>query len=389
MISSYSRRPLRIALIHDWVTGLRGGERVLDALASHFPEAELHTLIYRPGRTTPSIDQLRVFTSRLDRLPGIDRHYRKLLPLYPWAAGQLHPTECDLVISISHAIAKSIHIPPETPHLCYCLTPMRYIWDQADAYLGTGVRRGLAKPLISALRNFDRNHSQPEQVTRFTSISREVSRRIQAHYGRPSEVVHPPVNVERFQIRSGPPEDFYLLVGAFVPYKREALAIEAFRRNGRRLVVAGDGPLKESLRRQSPPNVEFVGRVSDEALADLMSRCRALIHPQHEDFGIVAVEAQAAGRPVIAYGAGGALDTVRPLSLDEPLEPSTSEEPTGIFFSEQTPQALESAIRIFENNAGRFQPTAIRRQAQAFGRDRFLIEFDQEIQKTLDAKTPD
>ena len=379
---------MRIALIHDWVTGLRGGERVLDALAGHFPDAELHTLIYRAGRTTPSIDQLRVFTSRLNRLPGIDRHYRKLLPLYPWAAGQLHPTECDLVISISHAVAKSIRIPRGTPHLCYCLTPMRYIWDQADAYLGTGVRRRLANPLISALRNFDRNRSQPEQVTRFTSISREVSRRIETHYGRPSEVVHPPVDVERFKIRNQPPDDFYLLVGAFVPYKREALAIDAFRRSGRRLVVAGDGPLRESLRHQSPPNVEFVGRVSDETLADLMSRCRALIHPQHEDFGIAAVEAQAAGRPVIAYGAGGALDTVHPLSLIEPLDRSTPQEPTGVFFSEQTPEALESAIGVFEKNADRFQPAAIQRQAQAFGRSRFLSQFDQEIAKTLDAQTP-
>ena len=265
---------------------------------------------------------------------------------------------------------------------------MRYIWDQADAYLGTGVRRRLADPLISALRNFDRSRSQPEQVTRFTSISREVSRRIQTHYGRPSGVVHPPVDVERFQIRNRPPDDFYLLVGAFVPYKREALAIETFRRNGRRLVIAGDGPLRESLRRQSPPNVEFIGRVSDEALADLMSRCRALIHPQHEDFGIVAVEVQAAGRPVIAYGAGGALDTVRPLSLLEPADRPIPEEPTGVFFSEQTPQALESAIGVFEKNADRFQPAAIRRHAQVFGRSRFLSQFDQEIAKTLDAKTP-
>jgi len=387
LISGYSRRSLRIALIHDWVTGLRGGERVLDALAGHFPDAELHTLIYRAGRTTPSIDQLRVFTSPLNGWPGIDRHYRKLLPLYPWAAGQLQPTECDLVISISHAVAKSIRIPPETPHLCYCLTPMRYIWDQADAYLGTGVRRRLAYPLISALRNFDRSHSQPEQVTRFTSISREVSRRIQTHYGRPSEVVHPPVDVERFQVRNRPPDDFYLLVGAFVPYKSEALAIETFRRSGRRLVVAGDGPLKESLRRQSPPNVEFLGRVSDQALADLLSRCRALIHPQHEDFGIVAVEAQAAGRPVIAYGAGGALDTVRPLSLLEPVDRFTTEVPSGVFFSEQTPEALGRAIEVFENNADRFQPAAIRHQAQAFGRSRFLSQFDQEIAKTLAAQT--
>ena len=377
---------MRIALIHDWVTGLRGGERVLDAIAGRFPDAELHTLLYRPGRTTPSIDQLRIHTSPLDKLPGVDRHYRKLLPLYPWAADRLRPTDCDLVLSISHAVAKSVRISGRTPHLCYCLTPMRYIWDQRDVYLGTGVRRRLATPLISALQRYDRARSSPEQVTRFTAISREVSTRIRNHYGRPSEVVYPPVEIERFQPRNAPPEDFYLLVGAFVPYKREDIVIEAFRQSGRRLVVAGDGPLRDSLSRHSAPNIEFVGRLPDADLAELMSRCRALLHPQREDFGIVAVEAQAAGRPVIAFGAGGALDTVRPLSLDEPANESPACEPTGVFFPEQNPESLERAIGVFEDNTERFTPPSIRHHAESFGRERFLAELDQEIEKTLDAK---
>ena len=380
---------MRIAFVHDWITGFRGGERVLDALATHFPDSELHTLIHRPGQTTEDIDRLQIHTSPLNRLPGIEKHYRKLLPLYPWAIDQLRPSQCDLVLSISHAVAKSVPIPHATPHLCYCLTPMRYIWDQTDAYLGTGLRRRFASPLVTRLRRFDQRRSDADQVTRFTAISREVSSRIRAHYDRPSKVIHPPVEVSRFQVRDRPADDFYLLVGAFVPYKREDLVLQAFRRSGRRLIVAGDGPSRSHFARRAPPNIEFVGRVPDPELADLMSRCRALLHPQREDFGLVAVETQAAGRPVIAFGAGGALDTIRPFQDAHALSDAKHLDPTGLFFYEQSVESLERAIQKFEDHEEAFDPTSIRQHAETFSRERFLSEIKSEIAATLaeDAET--
>ena len=374
---------MRIAFVHDWITGFRGGERVLDALVTHFPDSEIYTLIHRPGKTTENIDRLQIHTSPLNGLPGIEKHYRKLLPLYPWAIDQLRPSQCDLVLSISHAVAKSIPIPEATPHLCYCLTPMRYIWDQADAYLGTGLRRRLAAPLVRRLRRFDQKRSDTHQVTRFTAISQEVSSRIRAHYDRPSNVVHPPVEVRRFQVREGPADDFYLLVGAFVPYKREDLVLDAFRRSGRRLVVAGDGPSWSHLARPASPNIEFVGRVPDHELADLMSRCRALLHPQREDFGLAAVESQAAGRPVIAFGAGGALDTIRPFHDANTSSGAKHLNPTGLFFYEQSVESIERAIQQFEDHEDAFDPISIRQHAEAFSRERFLSEIESEIAATM------
>ena len=210
------------------------------------------------------------------------------------------------MISTHHAVAKSIPLASGTPHLCYCFTPMRYIWEQADAYLGTGTRRMLATPLVNFLQRFDIRTSGFENVTRYVAASHAVADRIRRHYSREAEVVWPPVRLDSIVPDHRPPDDFYLMVGGFVPYKAEGIAIEAFRGLDRRLVVAGDGPSRARLQENAPPNVEFRGRVSDSELADLFARCRALVHPQHEDFGICAVEAQAAGRPVIAYAEGGA-----------------------------------------------------------------------------------
>ncbi|MDX1648576.1 MAG: glycosyltransferase [Myxococcota bacterium] len=356
---------MKVALVHDWCTGLRGGERVLDQHAALFPDAELYTLVHERGATTPRIDALPVHQSPLARIPGAARHYRKLLPLFPWAVSRLRVAPCDLVLSSSHAVAKGVRPPPGAVHVCYCFTPMRYVWDQADAYLGTGPRRALAWPLAAALRRWDRRTSTPERVHRFVAISEAVAERIRRHYGRRADVIHPPVDVDRFAPRSGGPEDFYLLVGGFVPYKREDLAIEAFRRLGRRLVVAGDGPSRARLEAQAPPHVRFVGRVDDATLADLYARCRALVYPQEEDFGIVPVEAQAAGRPVLAYGRGGALDTVIP------PEDAQGRAPTGLLFQPQTPEALADAVRRFEAEPARFDPAAIRAWAERFAAPRY------------------
>jgi glycosyltransferase involved in cell wall biosynthesis len=369
---------VRVALVHDWLTGLRGGERVLDELAGMFPDADLYALLHVPGSTSPRIEQRRIFTSPLARAPGVARHYRKYLPLFPWAIRRLRAEGYDLVLSTHHAVAKAIPHPRETPHLCVCFTPMRYVWDQADAYLGRGARRVLAAPLVAYLRRFDVATSSPEQVTRIAAISRAVAQRVRRAWGREASVVHPPVDLERVRPDGRPPDDFYLLVGGFVPYKREDVALEAFRTLGRRLVVAGDGPGRARLARAAPAHVEFTGRIPDAELARLYARCRALVHPQEEDFGISALEAQAAGRPVLAFGRGGAAETVVPCG-----SPEEAGAATGVFFPRQTAEDLADAVRRFEASESRFDPARIRAHAERFSPERFRAEIRAEVEHAL------
>jgi glycosyltransferase involved in cell wall biosynthesis len=371
---------VRVALVHDWLTGLRGGERVLDELAALWPEADLYTLVHVPGSTTERIDALRIHTSPLARLPGAARHYRKLLPLHPFAVRRLRIEGYDLVLSVHHAVAKGARIAPGTPHLCYCLTPMRYVWDQIDAYLGRGPRRALAAPLVAALRRFDRATAGPEQVSRFVASSRTVAARVQSHYGRRASVVNPPIDTDRFQPDGRRPGDFYLLVSAFVPYKRDEVAIEAFARLGRRLVVVGDGPRRAALARRAPRGVEFVGRVPEAEMPALFARCRALVHPQEEDFGIAAVEVQAAGRPVIAFGRGGATETVLPLQGP----PDAAARATGVWFDAQTPESLAAAVHRFEAAEGFFDSKLIRSHAERYSAPRFRDEIQREARSLLE-----
>ena len=370
---------MRVALVHDWLTGMRGGERVLDELCGLFPDADLYTLVHVPGSTSKRIEARRIFTSPLSRLPGAARHYRKLLPLFPWAIERFRLKDYDLVLSSSHAVAKGVRVPRGAVHLCYCFTPMRYVWDQADVYLGSGVRRVLAGPLVSYLRAFDVRTSGPDRVHRFIAISKCVADRIARHYGREASVVYPPVDVDRLRPDGKPADDFYLLVGGFVPYKREDLAIDAFRGLGRRLLVAGDGPTQSALAARAPSNVAFLGRIPDAELARLYARCRALIYPQEEDFGIIPVEAQACGRPVIAFGGGGALETVVPLRPDRTG--------TGILFEPQTPEALAAAVRRFEAEARAFDSEAIRAHAEHFSPSRFRAEMHTEVEQALATRT--
>jgi glycosyltransferase involved in cell wall biosynthesis len=379
-------RLLKIALVHDWVTGFRGGERVLDHLAHRYPEADLFTLLHIPGRSTEAIDALRVTSSPIGRIPGAERHYRKLLPLFPWAIRRFDLRGYDLVISTSHAVAKSVRIPRGTAHLSYCFTPMRYIWDQSDAYLGRGLKRWAASPLIAALRRFDVATSNAAHVTRFVAISNEVAGRIQRHYGRDASVVAPPVDLSWIETASDPAEDFYLLVSGFVPYKQDALAVDTFRDLRRRLVVVGDGPGRAALQRSAPPNVEFTGHVDEARLASLYQRCRALVYPQREDFGLIAVEAQAAGRPVIAYSAGGSLDSIRPLPEAEASSSLAYEDaPTGVFFERPDSTALALAIERFEKAEARFDAKRIRLWAERFSPSHFDAAFDREVAMCMEA----
>jgi len=365
---------MRVALVHDWLTGFRGGEKVLHELACMFPDADLYTLIHVPGSTSPAIERLRITASPLSRLPGAARHYRKLLPLFPWAIERFDLSGYELVISTSHSFAKGARVPPGARHLCYCMTPIRYAWDLTDDYLGHGARRLAAAPLLSYLRRWDRRTSSPDRITSVVAISEAIADRIRRAWGRAAQVVYPGVDVARFRALEARRGDFYFMLGGFVPYKSEGLAIEAFRTLGRPLVLAGDGPTRAALERDAPSNVRFLGRVSDAELDDLYARCRALVYPQLEDFGIIAVEAQAAGKPVVAFGRGGAAETV--VGVDDPA----GRAPSGVFFAEQTPRALAEAVERFEEVESKLDPHAIRTNAERFS----LQEFRAGIARAID-----
>src|SRR5262245_39977326 len=301
---------MKVALVHDWLTGMRGGERCLEVFCELFPDADLYTLLHVPGSVSPVIERRRIVTSFIQRLPGAAQGYRRYLPLFPLAVSRFDLRGYDLVLSSSHAVAKSAPVPAHTPHVCYCFTPMRYVWDLYDDYFVrfAGIpTRLLMPPLAAALRRWDRRTAS--RVRHFVAISRFVADRIRRAYGRSADVIYPPVDVSRFRIEETT-GDYYLVVSALAPYKRVDLAVEAASRLGRRLVVVGTGPEERRLRPLAGPHVEFLGWRDDADVADLYARCRALIFPAIEDFGITPLEAMASGRPVIALGRGGALETV-------------------------------------------------------------------------------
>lgn len=367
----------KIAFVHDWLTGMRGGEKCLDVLCRAFPQAEIHTLLHAPGSTAPSIEDRPIHTSYLQRLPGSHRHYRYLLPLMPSAVRGLRiPSDVDLVVSFSHAVAKSVPVPAGAAHLCYCFSPMRYAWQLRDDYFGSnqpaGVIAGRVTGTIARARNAvldalcDWDKTTSAGVTRFVACSRTIAARIRACYGRESQVVYPPVDTDFYSPAAVPREDFYLCVSALVPYKRIDLAIEACERLGRRLIVIGQGPERRALARLAARQTTFLGWQSDETIRDHLRRCRALLFPGLEDFGIVPVEAQACGAAVIAYGQGGATETVIPTS--------TSAGGTGLFFAEQTVESLCQSIAQFERASDEFSPALARRNALRFGVDRYRGE---------------
>ena len=297
-----------VALVHDWLVGMRGGEKVLEVLCELFPHATLFTLVHRRGSVAPSIERLPIRTSFLQRVPFGVSHYRYFLPLYPSAAGGLDARDFELVISSSHAVAKGIRIGRGSMHICYCHTPMRYIWDQYGQYFGPGraalpVRAGM-KLVVGRLRRWDIASSG--NVRHFIANSRTVQERIRRIYNRESTVIYPPVDVQRFPL-SAADDGFYLVVSALVPYKRIDIAVEAFTRLNKRLVIVGTGPEEKKLRSLAGKNVEFAGWAREADLAGYYGCCRALIFPAEEDFGIAPVEAMSCGKPVIAFAGGGAL----------------------------------------------------------------------------------
>lgn len=354
----------RIALVHDWLTGMRGGEKCLELFAQRWPHASLFTLLHARGSVSEPIERLHPATSFLQFLPGIKNYYRYLLPVMPLAVNAKLPA-CDLVVSSSHCVAKSVPVPPGALHVCYCFTPMRYAWHMRQSYGWRGVKGWCIDLLLDRIRNWDRRTAAG--VTHFVAISKEIQRRIRDCYSRDSVVIYPPVDTEYFTPAVQPRDDYYLVVSALAPYKRIDLAIEACKLANRRLVIVGSGQQETLLRTLAGPETTFLGWQSNEQIREHYRRCRALLFPGVEDFGIVPLEATACGAPVLAFAKGGAVETIAPLG--------GRAEPTGVWFNEQTPASLAEAIDVFEKNQEAFDTAEMREHAERFRTRRFEEEF--------------
>jgi glycosyltransferase involved in cell wall biosynthesis len=364
-----SSENLRIALVHHWLVATRGGERVFEALAGLFPDADVYTLICDKSKMPESLRVRSIHTSILSRLPRAARWYPYYLPLFPIAAQRLDLTRYDLVISSDAATVKGVRTGRGT-HVCYCHTPMRYVWHGYEAYMraaGPFARHGL-RAVRRSLCRWD--YSAAQKVTRFVANSRHVQARISESYGRSSVVIYPPVDTERFAspTRVRFEDDSFLLVSHLVPYKRIDAIIDAFNASGRPLNVIGDGPERGRLENKAGPGIRFLGSQPDEVVVAAMRECRAFVFAGEEDFGIVMAEAQASGKPVIALGRGGATEIVR-------------DGVTGILFPEASVEAIEGALHRFDRMA--FDPVRLRAAASRFGRERFGREFLSLIQDTL------
>jgi glycosyltransferase involved in cell wall biosynthesis len=373
-----SAQPARVALVHDWLTGMRGGEYVLDAIAEIFPRAELFTLLYVPGKIAPTLTTLKRHVSWLAKVPQAEKRYRHFLPLMPGMIERFDLSEFDLVVSSSHCVAKGVRKAPGAVHVSYVHAPMRYIWDRYDDYFGPGRAslpvRLAAKAVRGRLQRWDQSVSTPERVDRLIANSHFIAAQIERAYGRESNVVYPFADPARFQLQRVLGRN-YLMVGAFAPYKRVDLAIEAFNRLELPLLIVGSGQDEERLRKRAGPTVQLLGPLSNAAIADLYSKCRALVFPGLEDFGITPLEAMASGAPVIAFGEGGAAETVT--------------ERTGIFFRSQTVEDLMEAVQTLEREPGRFKPEDCRARAAEFSRTRFQRELVEVIRETWRGKGKD
>lgn len=364
---------LRVAIVQHWLTAYGGAERVLEGFARIFPHVDFYALVVSERSIPPALRGWNMKGSFVGKIPGAKRWHRHFLPLYPLAAEQFDLDGYDLVISSEAGPAKGVITQPETCHICYCHTPMRYVWDMYHDYR-KGMH-GLTRAVFSLTAHYARQWDMmaAARVDHFVANSRHVAARIAKYYRRSSTVIYPPANVDAGYI-SGKTDDYYLVVSRLVPYKRADLAIEACNRLKRRLRVVGAGPEYKRLRKKAGPTVEFLGHLDDPALREQYAQCRALLFPGEEDFGIVPIEAQSFGRPVIAYGKGGALETVRGLR-----EAGSPELASGLFFGEQTAEAIIEAIVEFERIESRYSPAFIRDRVQCFGVDRFQETFTEFI----------
>lgn len=360
---------LRVAIVHDWLTGYRGGERVLEALLELFPDAEVFTLFHTPSKLPRSLRQHLTHVSFLNRIPRVEKYYRYLLPFLPLAIERFDLSRFDLVLSSSHCVAKGVIPAPDALHVTYCHTPMRYAWDRFSDYFGRHPLRVLISAVMTWLRVWDVASSA--RVDRFIANSQWVRKRIEKYYRREAEVVPPFVDLETYLPRPGDKrEDYYLVVSAFAPYKRIDLAIEACAQMGRKLWIVGDGQDDKHLRRLAGPNVRFVGSLEKAELRKVYAAARALLFPGEEDFGITPLEAMASGTPVIAYGRGGAVETV-------------VDGETGVFFAQQTVESLTSAIKRYEEIENTFSRETCRRRAEYFSKARFQTDIIRLLEEWL------
>jgi glycosyltransferase involved in cell wall biosynthesis len=363
-------RSMRIAIVHEWFTSMRGGEKCVEALCEVFPDATVYALLHVKGSVSPIIERMPMHTSFVQHLPFAATWYRYYLPLFPTAVRRFDLSGFDVVISSNHCAAKGVRTAPHTLHICYCYTPMRYIWTQYGDYFGAR-RSGLLarwgmRAAVGYLRRWDlRTAKNPHY---FIAISENIRKRIRTIYGRESDVIYPPVGTAALSVVREH-EDFDLIVSALVPYKRVDIAVEAYNRMGRCLVVIGDGPDLFRLRQMAGPTVQMLGWRPDDDVRDHFRRCRAVVFPGEEDFGIVPVEAIACGKPVVAYARGGALETV----LEGPALK------TGVLFQEQTAESLSAAVRKLE--AESFDTIAMHAFALGFDREIYKLKMKEYILK--------
>lgn len=358
---------MKIAIVHYWLVSWRGGEQVLEQLLNLYPEADLYTHVYDPNLTNEKFPGRRILTSFIHKLPNAKNWYQKYLPLMPFALEQLDFSDYDLVISSESGPAKNIIINPDATHICYCHSPMRYVWDmyhiyQEDAGL---ITRLLMKPIVHYLKVIDRISA--DRVDHFIANSTFISKRIEKCYRRQSKVIHPPVDIEAFELQEEK-QDFYLYLGQLTNYKKADLLVDTFKMNGKKLTIIGEGELENKLRSSASSNITIMGKQDFNIVKQQLMNAKALIFPGIEDFGIVPVEALACGTPVIAYRKGGALETI-------------IEGESGIFFDKQNIESLSTAINKFENLD--FSPQLMRRQAEKFSLDIFNHKIQHFINNTL------
>jgi len=362
---------MKIAIVHDWLTGMRGGEKCLEALCELFPQADIFTLLYDSSSVSPVIRGMPIKASFIQHFPFALKKYRNYLPLFPRAVESFNLNGYDLILSSSHCVAKGVKKPKNSFHLCYCYTPMRYVWSFFEQYFGSYnfLKKKIVGLVAENLKNWDLKTL--DRVDEFVAISKTIQKRINDIYKRASSVIYPPVDCEKFTLDDNiKREDFYLCISALVPYKRIDIIIDAFNRcPDKKIFIIGDGNLRKELEGKiSSQNIKLLGWVADCDLVALNQRAKAFIHAAEEDFGISPLEAQATGATVIAFGRGGVHETVVPLN-------GTANNPTGIFFYKQGSEALIEAIDEFEKRINEFNPVWARNNAIKFSRDNFKNNF--------------
>ena len=387
---------MRTAIVHDWIVDIGGSEKCLESIYSLYP-SDVYTLVFKEqSAVSLGIDLMRLKGSFLQKFPQATKRYRTYLPFFPLAVEQFDLSGYDVIISSSHAAAKGVLTTSEQLHICYCYTPMRYAWDLYHQYLKeAGLEKGLKGKIAKAILHYIRiwDYSTSNRVDHFIAISEYIARRIKKVYGRDAVVIYPPVDIDKYELYTEK-ENYYLTASRMVPYKKIDLIVESFKSMpDKKLVVIGDGPDFKKIKSKAGENIELLGYQSFNVLKEYMQRAKAFVFAAEEDFGIIPVEAQACGTPVIAYGRGGVMETIVPMRI----APTSSGQapcgmrnekhtaPTGVFFYEQTVESLIGAVRQFEENQDRFDYALIRKNAERFSRERFRMEFRKFVESKLRA----